>query len=229
MKKYILILDTETVSKKAYFSIYDHYVFDFGFCVANTETREIVYEYNTFIKEIWEDEEFMKHFFFSDNYLEWYKEHLNNPVVSMEEAKLDFLLAVEKYGIEDIAIYNATFDINSLRTTSSAFCKEILDLYDYHIIDIYHMACQALRDEERYKIFCEENGFLTEKGNIQSNVEAVYSYINNEKFIEAHTALDDAKVEKDIYFWVIDREQTEGYNYIRSPNSNCWRLVQRKK
>ena len=229
MKKYTLILDTETVSKKAYFSIYDHYVFDFGFCIVDNETKEIVYEYDVFIKEIWEDEDYMKHFFFSDNYLDWYKDNLNKPIVSMEAARFSFYLAVEQYAIEDIAIYNATFDINSLRTTSAAFCKEVIDLYDFHIIDIYHMACQALRDEEAYKIFCETNGFLTDKGNIQSNVEAVYSYITNSSFKEAHTALEDAKVEKEIYFCVFDREKTEGYEYIRTPNTNCWRLVQRKK
>lgn len=229
MNKYILILDTETVSKKTYFSIYDHYVFDFGFCVADLNTQEIVYEYSVFIKEIWEDKDYMKHFFFSDNYLDWYKDNLNCPVISMEEAKRDFYNTIEKYNIKDIAIFNATFDINSLRTTTAAFCQEVLDLYDFHIVDIYHMVCQALRDEEAYKVFCETNGFLTDKGNIKTNVEAVYSYINNTNFIEAHTALEDSKIEKEIYFWVIEREKTEGYKYIRSPNNNCWRLVQRKK
>ena len=225
--RYTLILDTETVSKKSYFSIYDHYVFDFAYCVAD-EQGKIIYEFSSFIKEIWEDKDFMKYFFFSDNYLDWYKKHLNRPVLTMKEAVSNFKKVVKMYDIEDIAIYNATFDINSLRTTSAKFCDEVLDLYDYHIIDIYHMACQALRDEEAYRDFCEENNFLTAKGNIQSNVEAVYSYINKNEFTEAHTALEDARVEKEIYFWVLDREKTEGYKYIRTPNSNCWRLVQRR-
>lgn len=229
MSKYVLVLDTETVSKKTYFSIYDHYVFDFGFIVVDAETGDIVYEYDVFIKEIWEDEDYMSHFFFSDDYLEWYKDNLDNPIVIMEEAKFDFNKIAKEYNIEDICIYNATFDINSIRNTTAKFCKEVLDLYDYHIVDIYHMACQTLKDEEAYKLFCETNGFLTEKGNIQSNVEAVYSYITKEKFIEAHTALADAKIEKEIYFWILEREKTEGYKYLRAPNSSCWRLVQRKR
>lgn len=229
MKRYTLILDTETVSKKAYFSIYDHYVFDFGFCIVDNSTEKIVYEYDVFIKEIWEDKEFMKHFFFCDNYLDWYKDSLDKPVVTMEAARFDFFMAVEKYNIEDIAIYNASFDINSLRTTTSAFCKDVLDLYDFHINDIYHMACQALRDDEEYKIFCEEHNLLTEKGNIQSNVQAVYSYITKTDFKEAHTALEDARIEKEIYYWILKREKTEGYRYIRTPSASCWRLVQRKK
>lgn len=229
MNKYIIILDTETVSKKTYFSIYDHYVFDFGFCVVDTSNAKIVDKYDVFIKEIWEDEEFMKHFFFSDNYLDWYKGKMDKPVVTMEKAREDFYKIIDKYNIEEIAIFNATFDVNSLRTTSAAFAKDVLDLYDFHVIDIWHMACQALRDEEKYKVFCEEKGFVTDKGNIQSNVEAVYSYITNSNFEEAHTALEDSEIEKEIYFWVLEREKTEGYNYIRTPNNNCWRLVQRKK
>ena len=229
MSKYTLILDTETVSKKAYFSIYDHYVFDFGFCIVDMDNKQIVYEYDVFIKEIWQDKDFMSHFFFSDNYLDWYKGKMNKPTITMEQARKDFYEIADRYNIEEVAIFNATFDINSLRTTSAAFAEDVLDLYDFHITDIYHMACQALRDEEKYKIFCEENGFVTDKGNIQSNVEAVYSYITNSNFKEAHTALDDAKIEKEIYFWVLEREKTEGYSYIRSPNSGCWRLVQRKK
>lgn len=229
MNKYIIILDTETVSKKTYFSIYDHYVFDFGFCVVDTSNAKIVDKYDVFIKEIWEDEEFMKHFFFSDNYLDWYKGKMDKPVVTMEKAREDFYKITDKYNIEEIAIFNATFDVNSLRTTSATFAKDILDLYDFHVIDIWHMACQALRDEEKYKAFCEEKGFVTDKGNIQSNVEAVYSYITNSNFEEAHTALEDSEIEKEIYFWVLEREKTEGYNYIRTPNNSCWRLVQRKK
>lgn len=228
---YILILDTETVSKNTYFSIYDHHVFDFGFVIADTDTREIVETYDVFIEEIWSNEDYMKHFFFSNNYLEWYKDNLDKKIVTMKQAASDFRNYVAKYKIEDICIYNATFDINALKTTTSELCGDnIIDLNDFHIVDIYHVACQALRDDEQYKVFCENNNYVTEKGNIQSNVQSVYSYITgNVNFEEAHTALADAIIEKEIYFWTVDRENTEGYEYIKKPNPSCWRLVQRKK
>ena len=52
---------------------------------------------------------------------------------------------------------------------------------------------------KKYVKFCRKNGFVTEKGNIQTKAEVVYRYLTgNVEFVEEHTCLAYVMIEKEI-------------------------------
>ena len=65
------------------------------------------------------------------------------------------------------------------------------------------MAKNTIVKEEGYKNFCIEHGFVTKKGNLRYTAEIIYRFITgNTEFIEEHTGLADALIEKEIFYWV---------------------------
>ena len=57
---------------------------------------------------------------------------------------------------------------------------------------------------KKYVNFCNDNGYVTEKGNIQTKAEIVYRYLKNDKtFEEEHTGLSDCKIEYEILLTAI--------------------------
>jgi hypothetical protein len=59
------------------------------------------------------------------------------------------------------------------------------------------MACQTLCNQKTFQAFYKK---VTAKGNIISNAEIIYNYVNdlNGEFVESHTALSDSEVETEI-------------------------------
>ena len=97
-------------------------------------------------------------------------------------------------------------------------------------VDLYNKSCQALADDENYKVFCVENGRVTEKGNIKSDAESVFAYLfNAPSIVESHTALLDAILETKIYQWLLKQEKEQDTFFEDTPNTQAWRLVQYKK
>lgn len=223
---YYILLDTETVSNSETFNYYNNIIFDLGFILVNNN-RKIIYKYNKVIKEIFQNENYMKNYVFDKSKLQWYNKNvqIDNFKNIINEIKDIFIRA------KGIIAYNINFDLQALKNTFNYFKEyNFLDNLQLEIIDIYHMACQALQDNDNYIVFCVENGKISQKGNINSNAEAVYGFIkSNADFIESHTALDDCMIEYEIYNWVLDYEKSNNIQLIRRPYNACWRLVQRKK
>ena len=65
--------------------------------------------------------------------------------------------------------------------------------------DTMKMASDTICKQKTYKKFCEENGYLTKKGQVRKTAEILYKYITkNNDFIESHTGLEDVMIEKEI-------------------------------
>lgn len=229
-----LIIDTETFNKAATFSIYGNMVFDLGFVIVNEE-KEILFEYNAIASDIYEDETLKNNTFFTKEKLLDYDRMIENGAIlykTFNEIEEDVVNYLDKYNVGIIAAYNINFDMKALTDTSIKYGdKALCDLGDkYHIEDIWHMACQALSTNEVYPIISAENGKVSDKGNINTNAEAVYCFIKNDySFVESHTALRDAQIEKEIYDWVLALEEKNEKKFIREAKTSCWRLVQPKK
>lgn len=71
----------------------------------------------------------------------------------------------------------------------------------YPLFDIWGIACKYILNCEKYRDFCKENRFLTASGKyFQSNAQVCYRFITKQDdFIEAHTALNDAEIESEIF------------------------------
>ena len=64
------------------------------------------------------------------------------------------------------------------------------------------MAQDVIATKKSYIKFCKENGYMTQHSTprVQVKAEVLYRYISgNNDFIESHTGLEDALIEKDIF------------------------------
>jgi hypothetical protein len=87
------------------------------------------------------------------------------------------------------------------------------------------MACQTILNSKSYVTFAKQNGLETECGNILTNAECCYKFLEkNLDFKEEHTSIEDVKIEVKIMakcFSTHKKMDTGIY-------SACWRLPQRK-
>lgn len=231
-KRYTLILDTETVSNNKGFSLYGNYVFDIGatLCVIEDSNITILENFNYLVEEIYKDEDLMKNYFFGEDRLNsFYKEGNDIEICTWNKIIEHFKKIIEDFEIEDYAAFNITFDMNSIQSTCDKL-KTDNPFKDLTKVDLYNKSCQALADDENYKIFCVENGRVTEKGNIKSDAESVFAYLfNAPSIVESHTALLDAILETKIYQWLLKQEKEQDTFFEDTPNTQAWRLVQYKK
>ena len=89
--------------------------------------------------------------------------------------------------------YNSAFDFGK---TS---CAKLIENREF--IDIYLMALQTITHVKKYAKFCRENGLRASSGkSVATSAEAVFAYITgNPQYSEEHTALEDSKIEMQIF------------------------------
>lgn len=114
----------------------------------------------------------------------------------------DFANIAKKYNAHTImCAYNAKFDFSVLNDNADIYYGGQFFNDNIETIDIMTVALATICDTNRFVKWCVNNNMLTEKGNIKTNAETVYAYIMNDvNFIEAHHALADCEIEKDIFF-----------------------------
>ena len=92
---------------------------------------------------------------------------------------------------------------------------------EIEIIDIWTLACQTLCNQKTFKAFYKQ---MTEKGNIKSNAEIVYNYINDTtEFQEEHTALSDSIIEAEILQRILKIHQKTETKFAFMP----YRLIEK--
>ena len=109
---------------------------------------------------------------------------------------------MKKYNTNIFVAHNARFDDNALKVTERYTTKS---KYRYflpfgtEVWDTMKMASDTICKQKTYKKFCEENGYLTKKGQVRKTAEILYRYITkNNDFTESHTGLEDVMIEKEI-------------------------------
>ena len=66
------------------------------------------------------------------------------------------------------------------------------------------MARKLLKNNDSYGEFCYENGYLTTRGCRRYTAEIIYRWLSGEaEFVEAHTGLEDVKIERQIFEYCI--------------------------
>ena len=225
-KTYYCILDTETTAttspeenKKK--KVIEKLVYDLGYTIATK--KEIVLKRNFLIQEIFCNEQLMNNAYFISKKPMYDRMVENNQVeviplaTAVKRMQEDF----KEYNVTKFCAYNVSFDLDALMQTvffiyrnifkrlwkktrkgtfipdTELFLKKvILHKEDIEILDLWTLSCQTLCNQKTFQAFYKQ---LSEKGNVKSNAEIVYNYINGTtNFEEEHTALNDAIIETEI-------------------------------
>lgn len=116
---------------------------------------------------------------------------------SIEEVKKLILNDFIKYKVNEVWAYNAAFDKSSIKRLFNDDWAMIDNLVTFY--DIIPAIVHTKLLNKNYVNWCNKNGFITQKGNVQTKAEIVYKYLtNNLIFEEEHTGLNDCKIEYQI-------------------------------
>ena len=126
---------------------------------------------------------------------EYYLNLLRDPATILcyteAEAKEIFSAWLTANNVSCACAHNTSFD----------FCRTcVVDCIEgMEFFDIMFAFYDTIAQTKRYKQFCAENGYYTEKGNCRMTAEVCYRFISgNNDFIEEHTALADTEIEAEI-------------------------------
>lgn len=126
-----------------------------------------------------------------------YLEMINNGTITMISTEAEAVKAVNElcnfYNVKYMMAYNSSFDF------CKTMCKELIIKREF--IDIYLMTLQTITHIKKYAKFCRENNLKSSSGkSVATSAESVYAYLtNNPNYSEEHTAMEDSKIEMNIF------------------------------
>jgi hypothetical protein len=83
------------------------------------------------------------------------------------------------------------------------------------------MALQTLAIRKKFVKFCADSGRYNKKGTCKTNAETMFAYLMNDPtYCEEHTALEDSKIELEIFNACIKSHKkfTPNTHWFDSPN-----------
>ena len=195
----ICVFDTETTSLDKPFC------YNIGYVVANSESREILLRRSFVVEQVWHNLPLFSSAYYAD------KRPLYVAAMRSRKSIMDkfgyicqqMIRDFNNLSVEVAFAFNSSFDEKDFTFNCDWYkCNNPFD--NIPVKDIRGFV-HAFLINEKYKTFCENNGYFTETGNYSSTAETVYRYIfDDTDFIEAHTALNDAEIETEILFACID-------------------------
>lgn len=211
----ICIFDTETTSLEKPFC------YNIGYIIAN-ENGEILLKREYVIEQIWHNS-----MLFTTSYYAGKKPFYVNAMrarkITLEKFGYvcqQMIRDFKQYGILSAYAYNSSFDEKVFEFNCDWFkCNNPFDTVE--IFDIRGLVHKFIAFEKDFQDYCENNNYFTESGNYSTTAETIFRYITkNSKFEEAHTALDDSEIEKEILFYCIEKGgqlETEYKTYSSIP------------
>ena len=80
-------------------------------------------------------------------------------------------------------------------------------------------------NNRNYRETARNLGWVTEKGNIITNAECAFRYIQNDfEFVESHTALEDAQIESILLEYCLNKKKRLPFNF----SGRTWQLVNKE-
>lgn len=200
-----LIIDTETTG-----TIEDPICYDIGFAVI--DENGTTYEKGSFVvADVFLDDELMSDAYFKEKIPQYWEDIKNGSRQLKKFHSINYL--IRKVMIdEDIKIavaHNARFDYRSTNLTKRYITSSKYRYffpYGTEIWDTLKMSKEILKDDEQYRKFCIENGFVTSRNQNRYTAEIIYRFLTNDlQFIESHTALEDVMIEKEIFAYCVQK------------------------
>lgn len=226
-KHYVLVLDTETANtltetipaeigedgevikpEKVKMDMSNVLVYDCGWAVVDTKGN--IYETASFVnRDIFCDERDLMRTAYYNWKIPRYIEEIRSgqrKMASTYEIRQAMLETIEKYGIKEVAAYNARFDDNALKVTqryvTSSRFRYWFPFDSIEVWDIMKMAQDVVCQMPTYKEFCKENGYTLPNGAPRKTAEILWRFISgNHEFEESHTGLEDVLIEAEIMWY----------------------------
>ena len=212
---YKIVLDTETCPLEQTDEVtpWNMFVYDIGWAVVDKRGR--VYKTQSFINaDIFLDEkELMKSAYYSEKIPKYWEDIKLGirQLRSFYNIKKQLLADIAEYGVKEIYAHNMRFDYGTLQNTQRWLTKSKYRYFfpkGIEICDTLKMARQVLKDSKMYRVWCEQNGYITKNNQCRFSAEVLYRYITgNDDFIESHTGLEDVMIEKDILAYCYSRHK----------------------
>ena len=212
---YKIVLDTETCPLEQTDEVtpWNMFVYDIGWAVV--DKRGNVYKTQSFINaDIFLDEkELMKSAYYSEKIPKYWEDIKSGirQLRSFYNIKKQLLADIAEYGVKEIYAHNMRFDYGTLQNTQRWLTKSKYRYFfpkGIEICDTLKMARQVLKDSKMYRVWCEQNGYITKNNQCRFSAEVLYRYITgNDDFIESHTGLEDVMIEKDILAYCYSRHK----------------------
>lgn len=203
---YKIVIDTETcpLTKIDGVDPFNMFVYDTGYAVV--DKRGTVYRARSFVvKEIFEQEEQLMQSAYYAKKIPQYKKEIaegTRIVADFYTIRKTLLEDMKEFEISEVYAHNMRFDYHSLNNTERWLTKSKYRYffpYGTEICDTLKMARDVICKMPTYRRFCEENGFLTKTGRLQTKAETIYRFITKDvTFVEKHTGLEDVMIEKEI-------------------------------
>lgn len=217
MKNIYAIIDTETAN-----GLYSPLVYDVSVIIFDKKNNEY-FRKNWLISEVWQNPELM-----NSAYYAWKMplyENFETTKVNMFSFICEFVNLMNEYKVTHILAYNLNFDIKALNNTSMKYIQGEFIPETLQKLDVWSMACEIICNTKKYKNFCEEKNYKSDKGNYKTSAEVVYRYMtNNDNFDESHTSMKDCEIEKEIFFKCLKQKKAYKKGIVHNP----WMKVNKK-
>lgn len=205
----VLVFDTETTNLEKPFC------YNVGYVIFDTDTNSTLVEKDFVVEQVWHNLPLFESAYYKEKrplYIKAMRAHrtkMDKWGYIMGEMKRD----IKKFDIQFAYAYNSPFD-DKVFSFNCDWFKVMNPLEEIPILDIRGLANNFITNLENYKVFCEDNDCFTESGNYSTTAESVYKYIMDEPdFEEAHTALEDSRIEKEILVHCLKMGSDLGIDY----------------
>lgn len=146
-------------------------------------------------------------------------------LVTFKEAFNRFNKSIKQYKVKEIYAYNMGFDFRHLQNTSLGLLGHEFFPNNLMIKCIWAFASSTICLSRNYFKWCEANGKISECGNIRTNAETVFGYLNNNPvYEEPHTGLEDCKIELQILQACKKKKKKEN----SAIKADCWKIANNK-
>lgn len=199
----IMMIDTETTN-----SLEDPVVYDVGFQVFDLEGN--IYESCSMINtEVFNDPNLMSTAYYAEKIPRYMEQVLTGKSVMIPWKSIKTVVkdSIIRNDCRIVCAHNARFDCKSLNLTqryiTTSKWRYFLP-YGVEWWDTLRMAREVLKQDDNYRQFCLDNGYVTSRNASKYTAEVIYRYISGEnEFIESHTGLEDVKIEKEIFLYCL--------------------------
>ena len=223
-KEMYLVIDTETCN-----TVEQPLPYDIGFAICD-RMGNIAEERSYVVAETFLDmKETMKSAYFAEKIPKYWEDIKNGTreIKSIYKIRKEVKDLMNKYKVKKVGAYNMGFDKralnNVMRYTTKSFCRWFFP-FGTEFFCIWHLATQTLLQQKTFFKMAEKNDWFSEKGNLLTNAEVTYNYINKmSDFKESHTGLEDVRIEIEIMAHCFRQHKKMNTNI----NTSCWRLVQK--
>ena len=212
---YKIVLDTETCPLEQTDEVtpWNMFVYDIGWAIV--DKRGKVYKTQSFINAdiFLNEKELMKSAYYSEKIPKYWEDIKSGTrqLKSFYNIRKQLLEDIAEYGVKEIYAHNMRFDYGTLQNTQTWLTKSKYRYFfpkGIEICDTLKMARQVLKNSKMYRVWCEQNGYITKNNQCRFSAEVLYRYITgNDDFIESHTGLEDVMIEKDILAYCYSRHK----------------------